>query len=247
RRITIPTLPADEFPMPSAVGDPVVQYRGRGLADAVSRAAPMASTNDHLFHLCGVALYGKHAVASDGAFGCEVMVDGLDAPDDGSIILPRSILSLISGEVDLSCDGKLAEIAMDGRLLVTRLVDGTFPDYRRVMPEDAPDVASFSASTLLASVRAAVATIPENNGRLAVLRSNGTSVSLTARDGTFDDAIGADVARDFAVGINVAKLADVLEAFGDAEVQWSGDDVSKPQMFVAGSVRCVLMPVRIAL
>lgn len=247
RRITIPMLPADEFPMPSAIGEPIIRYRGKALANAISTAAPMASANESLFHLCGVSLYGGCAVAADSVSGCEVTVDGLDAPDDGSIILPRNVLPLISGEIDLSCDGKIAEVAMDGRSLVTRLVDGTFPDYRRVMPTDAPDVASFSATALLASAKAAVATIPENSGRLATLRSDGTSVALIGRGGTFEDVIGADVARDFAVGINVTNLANILEAFGDAEVQWSGEDVSKPQMLVAGSVRCVIMPVRIAL
>lgn len=247
RRITIPTLPADEFPMPATIGEPIIQYRGKALANAIARSAPMASTNESLFHLCGVSLYGGCAVAADNASGCEVTVDGLDAPDDGSVILPRHVLPLISGEIDLSCDGRIAEIAMDGRSLVTRLVDGTFPDYRRVMPTDAQDVASFSATALLASAKAAVATIPENGGRLATLRSDGTSVALIGRGGTFEDGIGADVARDFAVGINVAKLAGILEALGDVEVQWSGDDVSKPQMLVAGTVRCVLMPVRIAL
>jgi DNA polymerase-3 subunit beta len=143
-RLTLPTLPAEDFPnWPDEKATEFV-IGSADLKALIGRVAFAAATNDPSRHwLMGIHMSrsGKmlRAAASDGK---RLALTEIAAPDGcGEIdaILPRDLIPLLKklpdGETTIRL-GERIEIACGDTLIRSRLIDGTFPDFDRIIPRD---------------------------------------------------------------------------------------------------------------
>ena len=152
---------------------------------------------------------------------------------------------------------RLAGFAGDGKTMTSRMLDGTFPPYRHLLPQDVTTTAVIEVAPFLDSVRR-VALVTDKTVPLR-LEFSGTSLSLEA--GAGEEAQATEEisillnGEDISIAFNPVFLADGLQAIGTPFVQISFTGPIKPAILMgkkepAGATvenyRYLLMPMRYA-
>jgi DNA polymerase III subunit beta len=145
-------LPADHFPaMPEAEGENLGEIDGRLLKEMIRKTIFAAAGNDlsHLKSIFWEAMetegsYWLRLVASDGhrlSLIDRPLPEGDQMDLGNGILVPlkgmREICRFVDGQekVTLGLDGKSLTLQAEGKHLSVRLLDSTFPEYRRIFPE----------------------------------------------------------------------------------------------------------------
>lgn len=165
-RATLRTKPEAEYPaMDSGAFSHSFALPGDDLRRLIDHTRMAVSTNETHHSLCGVHLH----VAGDRLFAVatnKAMLARDDAPlpegasDMPGIIIPTKsvaeIRRIIDGadEVRIDLTAFRFRVTAGGASLVTKLIDGTFPDYAPIIPEDAGDALKVGKSELVRAVDA---------------------------------------------------------------------------------------------
>ena len=241
------TLPADDFPhmvipkSPFLLDDKPIRIRGplRELFDFVR---PAISTEETRYYLNGVFLHARPgpegqlsrltAVATDGHRLLKTDADGGYAPFGAIIPRPavEDIVSILKGrehdnnKIDLfgATHGRLVA----GPVVETfKLIDGSFPDYERVIPDEASTwKASVPTKALLTAVEALVALSGEKTAgvRLTFVGHDTLRLNLSGSNGLMtmrSIRCKADPKLDKEeIAINGHYLASMLKTFGGESV-----------------------------
>lgn len=248
-RFKLPTLPVDEFP-DIAVGEFATTFT----TDLATLFAPVKfaiSTEETRFYLNGIYLHvddGKlAAVATDGHR--LALHHGQAVKEFAGVIVPRKVVGLVpTGEIDVSVSTTKIRFVSDALEVVSKVVDGTFPDYQRVIPRDNPKAAIVDRAALFAAADR-VSTISSERGRAVKLSFADGALALSVRseEGTAEDelAVGYD-AEPLDIGFNASYLRDVLGTFGDESVTLRLNEPGSPVVVDAGGpFLAVLMPTRV--
>ncbi len=135
-RYDLPTVDVADFPEFLMAEPQPIAVDGDRLKKAVSFVAPFISTEETRYYLNGVHISDDAAVATDGhRLGWHPL--GFDGGAFGKAILPKRLVDTLMvlpapKSVALAKD-KIA-FEMEGMSVRSKLIDGTFPDYRRVIP-----------------------------------------------------------------------------------------------------------------
>ena len=145
-RFTLPTLPASIFP-DLTVGDLTHRFEisSADLRSLIDKTQFAISTEETRYYLNGLGLQIKdvlRAAATDGhrlaQFELPTPAGAEGAPD---VIVPRKtvgemrrLIDDVSGDVVVELSGTKVRVAVDGVVLTSKLIDGTFPNYRAVIP-----------------------------------------------------------------------------------------------------------------
>ena len=135
--------------------------------------------------------------------------------------------------------------------LISKLIDGKFPDYERVIPASLKNTVTLKRTTLLQSmVRAAILTNEKFRGVRLILTPG--SLRIMAANAEHEEAqeeIEVDYQGDaIDVGFNVGYLLDVLNNTASEMVEWGFNDASSSALLlIPGNERFkyVVMPMRI--
>lgn len=186
------------------------------------------------------------------------------------IIVPRSMVSLTvkllpakppkarRGEptppvplVTVEANAARIRMTCGSTVIVSKLVDGTFPEYRRVIPDGNDRVLRIDSTALAAAVDR-VSTVSSERGKAVKLRlSPGADLELSTSNpdsGSIAESVGADYQSDgLEIGFNAGYLLDILSRIdGTAELRLC--DPGSPALIRAEGDRrtlFVLMPMRV--
>lgn len=263
----LPTLPASDFPAMS--GDSFersFKIAAADLARLIDKSRFAMSTEEARYYLNGLFLHPVdggatsrlRAVATDGhrlARVETVLPDGASAMP--AIIVPRKavgeIRKLIDGaeEVHLSLSASKIQVRVGEATLVSRLIDGTFPDYERVIPQ-ANDKRAVVDRDALAQAVDRVATIATEKTRAVKLSFNSGRMTISAissEAGRGQDEL--DVAFSDApieIGFNARYVLEMVQQISGDHVEFEIANPSAPTLVRdpgdAGTVY-VLMPMRV--
>jgi DNA polymerase III subunit beta len=240
-RYKLANLDAADFPYLDAARDGVsFTLPGASLARALGRASWAASDDESRFYLAGVYLHADGdnlmLVATDGK---AMSVQAMDRPehmaDLAGVIIPNNALPILTklaeaSDVTLTLDpGKLSASAGDVQF-VTKLVDGTFPDYRRVLPESSPERSTtVDRVGLLAALRRLEAVSDDGKVNLTGSPAGLTVANWRSPDSEGVEDVEAEAVGELACTINRRWLAPALASFeGDhvlIEQRGNGDPV----------------------
>lgn len=193
RRARFSTLPPEDFPEPRKAIKPW-KTEAADIARAISFAAPAASNETLRYYLCAVAFDDAAAVATDGHALHAMPIAGAS-----SCILPDAHIPAILDAMGI--DG--AEfgatvtgwsVGAPGFLLAGQCIDGSFPDWRRIIPEFTA-AATMHRDEFMEALDA------------ATLKGQAAVVLAAAKDG--DDAISLSSARDIGDASAECPAADV--------------------------------------
>lgn len=256
-RRTLPTLPVTDFPRRKEMecatrfGMPAA-----GLLRLLELTHGAVSNEETRYYLNGVYVHltegQMRAVATDSH---RLMRASIAAPDgsDGmpQVIIPTKAVTLLrkllvkrDGDVAMSVSENAIEVTIGGVRLASKVVDGSYPDYGRVIPKEGAGAKRLvAARDALNDVGASVAAIVNGEGdsKYRVLRFDlvaGEPIRLSARDQA--GALATDeVAGDFtgeatSLGINQKYLAALASACADGAtltMEWA--DARAPVRFVS--------------
>jgi DNA polymerase-3 subunit beta len=263
-------LPIDDFPsmtagtLPHKFALPAQTLRG-----LIDRTRFAISTEETRYYLNGIYMHAAdaggtkvlRAVATDGHRLARVE-EPLPAGAGGmpGVIVPRKtvnelrkLLDEVSGEVDVALSDTRIQFRVGTILLTSKLIDGTFPEYERVIPRDNDKVLRVGSGDFANAV-ARVAAISSERSRpvkLSLARDLLVLSAASAEQGSASEELDADRVKYDAgpleIGFQARYLNDITDQIkGDVEFRFS-DGAAPTVVQDAGdaSALYVLMPMRV--
>ena len=265
-RFELACLPKEDFPQMAAGALP---HRFRLQADDLKRLIDKTrfaiSTEETRFYLNGIYVHADRAAKSMRA----VATDGhrlarfeLDLPDGAAdmpgVIVPRKTIGELrrllddsEGAIDVSLSDTKIQFVSDGVELTSKLIDGTFPDYQRVIPSGNDKVLSLDSKDFSHSVDR-VSTISADKTRAVKLNLAKDKLTLTVVNpdsGTATEDLGATYnAAAMEIGFNARYLLDITGQIEGKEVRFLLQDAGSPTLIEDtedNRTLYVLMPMRV--
>jgi DNA polymerase-3 subunit beta len=244
-RFTLSTLPAADFP--ENVGEEMMQSLEIGsgaLKRLLHKTAFAMAQQDVRYYLNGVLLElsgsGLVAVATDGHRLARFSVEldcGVGA-DERQLILPaktvtelRRLLPDNEGLVQLRLGERSVEVAFGNTVVSSKLVDGKYPEYERVIPKGLPKRAVVDRESLRTALQRASILSNEKYKGVRVGFQDGV-LRLQAQNPEHEiaeDEVAAEYAGDaVTIGFNVGYLLEALQGVevGDVEIAFQDADSS---------------------
>ena len=266
-RFTLQTLPAADFPLvqESASFGPTFSVPQNTLKNLLSQVAFAMAVQDIRYFLNGILFVaeGKQLslVATDGhrlAFASATL--DVEVPKQ-EVILPRKtvielqrLLSDAGGEnqphIEMQFANNQAKFTFGGMEFVTKLVEGKFPDYNRVIPKNHKNSVTLGRAPLLASLqRTAIMTSDKFKGVRRNLEPGTLRVaSNNAEQEEAVDELDIDYGGpSVEVGFNVTYLIDVLANMSQDMVRIDFADNNNSALITNpenGTFKYVVMPMR---
>lgn len=261
-------LPADEFPRlpfpPEGEGSGVdaVTLAAAEFAEALRQVVRAASNDDSLPVISGVLMTaepgGLRLVATDRYRLAVRDLPGTTVLREGQhVLVPGRALSelqrLLSGaeQVTLRLGERDASFEVGRVRLTTRLIEGEFPPYQKLIPDDYPNRLIVGKEALLDAVRRVRLLVKDAITPVRVsLRADGVECTVVTQEvGQATEDLDAKYeGTEMTMGFNPAFLIDGLEAVPGDEVVVETLDPMKPATVRAtegGDYLYLLMPVRL--
>jgi DNA polymerase-3 subunit beta len=267
-KFTLQTLPAEDFPLvqEAAAFGPVFSVPQKTLKNLLSQVSFAMAVHDIRYYLNGILFVaeGKQLslVATDGhrlAFASSQL--DVEVPKQ-EVILPRKtvielqrLLSDVGGDnqphIEMQFANNQAKFSFGGMEFVTKLVEGKFPDYNRVIPRNHRNGVTLGRAPLLASLqRTAILTSDKFKGvRLNIDPGTLRVASNNAEQEEAVDELDIDYGGDsIEIGFNVTYLIDVLSNMGQEMVKLELQDANSSALITIPddtAFKYVVMPMRI--
>lgn len=253
-RWAAPSMTADDFPiMPAQTLPEAMAIAGEELADIIERTVWAASTEAARYYLQGVFFNAGTFVATNSQVLAMIETDmGFAGPD---AIIPTALLRAIQASADglceLSWDEKRLRFVCGDVTITGKTIDGSFPDYRRVIP--APCEAwAVDADELAGAVKRVRIASDAKERKLRIRKGdNAIHVRIEGTAGfEAEEEVPADCAEGYEFGVNADYLAQVLTALDTDSVTVEQADAGAPIAFRPASQKPgrkflgIVMPLR---
>ncbi|MGJ8570465.1 MAG: DNA polymerase III subunit beta [Hoeflea sp.] len=229
-RFNLQTLPGEDWPRLEEKTEPPACFTvpAKKFAALLAAVSFAISTEETRYYLNGVYLHcaGEQliAVATDGhRLARAVYSVGDGATGMPGVIIPRKTIALLASALKAAdSQADLAVSVSENRIcfqtgavrIASKLIDGTFPDYERVIPPANPNRWRFDVAALLAATER-VSIISSERGRAVKMTWGQEIVDLSvsnpdAGDGQDAVDVTADDDGEVTIGFNAKYLADML-------------------------------------
>ena len=266
----IPGLPAADYPtVEEREGVPMYKIKGAVLGEMIRKTAFAISTDEMRRNLTGVFLEtgrvdgvsSVRMVATDGhrlsVVKADVGEDEFLSMDKG-VIIPRKGLSEIrrlveeeSGDVFIGISKGSCTLKSDHTLLRVSLIDGEYPDYKRVIPSERGVVVGVGRGAFLHALRRMnVISSDRYSGVIVSLSNDRMVLNSTNPDvGEANDEIEVSYqGEERSVGYNVNYLIDAIEVIDEEWVDVEIGIAMKPAVIRAvgnENYFCIVMPLKL--
>ena len=261
----LPTLPIEDFPAISSSELPVTfTLTAADLRDLIDATRFAISTEETRYYLNGIYLHKAEdgnlcAVATDGhrlALTRQTLPSG--ASQMPSVILPRKAVSELrkllddyDGEVSFGLSETRAEFGFGAVCLTCKLIDGTFPDYTRVIPSGNDRIMQVDVASFAAAVDR-VSTISSEKSRSVKMGLKPSVLTLSASNTDASSATEElEITYDgpeMEIGFNARYLLDIAGQVNNEIVEFALADQGSPSLVRApgdDASLFVLMPMRV--
>jgi DNA polymerase III subunit beta len=270
-RFSLSTLKRDDFPVIADTELPTAFTLAAGDLKAMIDATRFAiSTEETRYYLNGIYV---HAIDSASPKLRAVATDGhrlarmeIDLPEGAAampgVIIPRKCVGEVRKLLDECAEDAAIDIALSTTkirfrfsseaTLTSKLIDGTFPDYTRVIPTANDRLLRIDLRSLSEGVDrvAAIATTEKTRAVKLALGRDKVTLSVTSpENGTAAEEVPAEyTSPEFEVGFNYRYLLDILGQVRGDQVEVHLADAAAPTLIREGDdarALYVLMPMRV--
>ncbi len=267
-RFTLSCLPVEDFPVMSAGTLPwQFTLAAKDLRALIERTRFAISTEETRYYLNGIYLHAVRqngvdvlrAVATDGHRLASVQVP-LPPGADGmaGVIVPRKcvgevhkLLDDVTEEVTIALSETKIRFAIGTAVLTSKLIDGTFPDYERVIPAGNDRILDVDRRAFAEAVDRVSAIASDRSRAVKLAISNGT-LMLTAtspEQGSASEELEVHYAGEgIEIGFNSRYLLDIAQQIDGDSARLLLADAASPTMISAvgdANALYVLMPMRV--
>jgi DNA polymerase III subunit beta len=263
-RFNLSTLPRDDFPV-IAEGELPTRFElpAATLRQIIEKTRFAISSEETRYYLMGIFLHvvdeQLRAAATDGHRLARVTVprpDGADGMPD--VIVPRKavqelfrLLEELEGTVEISLSPTKIRFGLGSAILTSKLIDGTFPDYNRVIPTANDKLLKLDPKSFSAGVDR-VSTIASEKTRAVKISLDRDKVTLSVtspENGVATEELPADYGADgLEIGFNARYLLDILGEIDGDTVEVHLADAAAPTLLRENdksNALYVLMPMRV--
>lgn len=267
-RFLLACLPADDFPELGLDGmSHNFSIHARDLAQLIEKTRFAISTDETRYYLNGI--YFEVRETPEGAFLRAVSTDGhrlarMDTalPEGAAgmpgIILPRKtvqelakLLADYADEVFVELSANKIRFKAGHIVLTSKLIDGTFPDYQRVIPQSNDKTMQISKADFISAVDR-VSTLSSEKGRAVKLNISGGKLVLSVNNpesGSAMEEMTLEYEGDpLEIGFNARYLIDIATQFESERAVFKMSDPSAPTLLQEEGdtdALYVLMPMRV--
>jgi DNA polymerase-3 subunit beta len=261
-RFNLTTLPAAEFPVVEDIkAGQAITVSQEVLGRLMEKTHFSMAQQDVRYYLNGMLLETSgsqlRAVATDGHRLAMCKADLDKAADEQQVIVPRKgvleLQRLMAGEGDLNIElgANHVRIQLEGIRFTSKLIDGRFPEYDRVIPKESSNELKADRGSFKGALqRTAILSNEKYRGIRLVIRDSG--VILQAHNPEQEEAeeeLEVEYSgEDIEIGFNVNYLLDALGAVEGDDVTLSVQDSNSSCLIrQPGNDDCtfVVMPMRL--
>jgi len=267
-RFALPTLPAEDFQTMAREDAPVkFEVEAAELRRLIDKTRFAISTEETRYYLNGIYLH--HAKGAKGNVLRAVATDGhrlalaeTDAPKAAAalkgVIVPRKCVAearrLLDDAPEMvtveASDSKIVFHIGDA-MLTSKLIDGSFPDYQRVIPKENGRIFNVSKKEFADAVDR-VATVSAERSRsvkLSLTPGRATLAVNHSETGSGAEEVECEYdSEPMEIGFNAKYLLDVTQQIEGDEVRIEFNDAASPARVLDGKdagAQYVLMPLRV--
>jgi DNA polymerase-3 subunit beta len=266
-RFQLQTLPREDFPVIGESDLPVsFQLPSETLRELIDKTRFAISTEETRYYLNGIFLHATkddvprlRAVATDGHRLARVelpLPEGAEGMPD--VIVPRKCVAEVrkllderDGPVTISLSQNRIRFEVGAAVLTSKLIDGTFPDYSRVIPTANDRLLRIDPASLAECVDRVTAIASEKTRavKLSLDKDRVTLSVVSPENGMASEDVPADYdAPGFDVGFNSRYLLDILSQVEGDSVEVHLADSAAPTLIRESDTApalYVLMPMRV--
>jgi DNA polymerase-3 subunit beta len=263
-RFNLSTLPRDDFPV-IAEGELPTRFElpAATLREIIEKTRFAISSEETRYYLMGIFFHvvddQMRAAATDGHRLARVTIarpDGAEGMPD--VIVPRKavqelyrLLEELEGTVEISLSPTKIRFGLGSAILTSKLIDGTFPDYNRVIPTANDKLLKLDPKSFSAGVDR-VSTIASEKTRAVKISVDRDKVTLSVtspENGVATEELAADYGSDgIEIGFNARYLLDILGEIDGDTVEVHLADAAAPTLLRESdksNALYVLMPMRV--
>jgi DNA polymerase-3 subunit beta len=261
---TLPLLPAGDFPKMTADGfTHNFILEAKALCRLIDKTKFAISTEETRYYLNGIYVHAQNgllrAVATDGH---RLALSEMDIPKGAEelpgVIIPRKTIAEIrrlidggDGEISLSVSEAKIRFKYKTAVLTSKLIDGTFPDYDRVIPKGNTKELTID-NKIFASAVDRVSTISAEKSRSVKLSLTTDSLALAVNNpehgNAHEDLMVNYTADPLEIGFNAKYLLDVTSQIEGRDATFFLDSPASPALVKDSEDPAslfVLMPLRV--
>ncbi|MFH1779446.1 MAG: DNA polymerase III subunit beta [Candidatus Omnitrophota bacterium] len=255
-------LPKDEFPkVPELVDKDVLTLPQKLLKTMLNMTLFAVSKDETRYILTGVLFMAMESklrlVATDGR---RLATIEKEIPKSGGlvkkVIIPTKAVSELTrilkdeGEVKISFSENQLSFELDDTLLITRLIEGEYPNYEQVIPKQVEEKIRLNKDLFYSAIkRASLFTAPDSQSIKLEAFKNKLIISKSAQDGSESrEEIDCDYnGEEMTMGFNPNYLMDVLKNIDEEEVGFELTSPDKPGVIRAGgnSYIYIILPMQL--
>ena len=268
-RFSLGTLPRDDFPI-IAEGELPTKFEipAESLKQIIDKTRFAISTEETRYYLNGIFLHVADgdsaqpvlkAAATDGHRLARVTLPRPEGAENmPDVIVPRKcvaelrkLLDEVDGSVGVSLSGTKIRFDLGKAVLTSKLIDGTFPDYSRVIPTANDKILKLDPSAFMEGVDrvSTIATEKTRAVKMALDRDKITLSVTSPENGTAAEEVpGEYAAAPFEIGFNSRYLMDILGQIDGDVVEVHLADAAAPTLLRENdksNALYVLMPMRV--
>lgn len=281
-RFSLRTFPADDFPTLPEPPAPTTLLPANSLVTALRQVVRAASNDDARPLLTGVLMAaegsGIRLVATDSYRLALRDIEGKnEALETTQILVPARALAELQRLSALGADGQAGKAGANGDgdgsagptvglsigehdvtftagdvQVSTRLLDGSYPDYRQLIPAEYPNRLHVGKDSLLDALRRVRLLVRDNTTPVRLsMRQGGVDLTVVSQEvGDASETVDADFeGTDLTIAFNPTYLIDGVDAVMGDEVLLETIDATKPATVKGAEeseFRYLLMPVRVS-
>lgn len=266
-RFKLSCLPTADFPEIGAGELPTeIQIPAGDMRALIDRTRFAMSTEETRYYLNGIYLHEAdnegvkvlRAVATDGHRLARFempLPDGAQGMD--GIIIPRKAINELRKLIDDAADTITVHLSLskirfsfDHIVLTSKLIDGTFPDYERVIPQGNDKIVEIDPKIFTKAIDR-VSTISDGKSRAVKIALNGKQMTLSAssaESGSATEELEVNGDADLEIGFNAKYLLDITSQIEGEGCRLTLADAASPTIIQDNSdpsALYVLMPLRV--
>jgi DNA polymerase-3 subunit beta len=263
-RFHLPCLDREDFPVvPDGDFPHTFDLAAKELRRLIEKTRFAISTEETRYYLTGIYLHAAdktlRAVATDGHRLARVDTDlPKSAVGMTGVIIPRKVVQemhrLLEGvdtDVGLALSESKIRMNLEGAVLTSKLIDGTFPDYQRVIPDGNDKRMEVDAKTLSSAIDR-VSTVSTEKSRAVKIALEADKALLSASSAEHasatDEVSVAYSSAAVEIGFNARYLMDILSEIDGVNAVFAFNDAVSPTIVRDSEderALYVLMPMRV--